>query len=149
MLENKNAFSNRETDAKVREFVCNSRNDLEDGLYAIQYFHLAQSIEAGRGALAILREGHILGSDKLGGVFEGRLFLGGDCGVDQVVLNLRVPPGGCLVTGLCVGGAGAQLEMRGKLHRSRSGWCGTLDVAGETVEVRFHFVGALPQRFAP
>ena len=45
--------------------------------------------------------------------------------------------------------AGAELEMRGKLHRSCSGWRGTLDVAGETVEARFRFVGALPRMFAP
>ena len=149
LLEDENACANKETEPKVQRVVSENLNDLEDGLYAIQYFLPAQSIETGRAALAILREGHILGSDKFGGVFEGRLFPDSDGGAEWVVLKLRVPPGGCLVTGLCVGGDGAQLELRGNLHRSRSGWRGALDVAGETVEVRFQFVGALPHEFAP
>ena len=149
MLEDENEPSNKETAPKVEKGVTRKLNDLEDGLYAIQYLSPAESNDMDSAALAILREGHILGSDKFGGVFDGRLILDRDGGADRVVLKLRVPPGGCLVTGLCVGRAGAELEMRGKLHRSCSCWRGTLDVAGKTVEARFRFVGALPRMFAP
>ncbi len=91
----------------------------------------------------------MLGSDKFGGVFEGRIIEGGLGGADRVVLKLRVPPGGCLVTGLCVGDEGAVVDVRGTLKRQGFCWGGTFEVAQERVDVSFHFVGPLPQRFAP
>ena len=88
--------------------------------------------------MATLRDGEILYSDQFGGVFEGRN------GPDRVFLKLRIPPGGCLVTGYCVGGEGAVVDIRGTLIVRDSNGGGTFEVICEKVEVRFRYVGPAP-----
>jgi len=59
-------------------------------------------------------------------------------------LKLHIPPGGCLVTGYCVGGEGAVVDIRGTLIGRDSNGGGTFEVIGEEVEVRFRYVGPSP-----
>lgn len=94
--------------------------------------------------MAVLRDGAIVGSDKYGGVFEGQI-VSTKCGTfDCVLLTMRVPPGGRLVNGCQVGAAEALVDVSGVLGDGPSEFCGTCDVLGSCVGIRFRFVGALP-----
>lgn len=59
-------------------------------------------------------------------------------------MKLRIPPGGCLVTGYCVGDEGAVVDISGTLIGRNSNGGGTFEVIGEKVEVRFRYVGPAP-----
>ena len=115
-----------------------------NGVYAIQYFREDVFVDAVGEALAILRDGEILGSDQFGGVFEWRIVNGGGNGPDRVFVKLRIPPGGCLVTGYCVGDEGAVVDISGTLIGRNSNGGGTFEVIVEKVEVRFRYVGPAP-----
>ena len=120
-----------------------SRN-WENGVYAIQYCREDVFVDAEGKALAILRDGEILGSDQFGGVFEGRIVKGGANSADRVFVKLRIPPGGCLFIGYCAGGEGAVVDISGPLIGRGSNGGGTFEVIGEKVEVRFRYVGPAP-----
>ena len=59
-----------------------------NGVYAIQYFREDVFVDAEGKALAILRDGEILGSDQFGGVFEGRIVKGGANSADRVFFEI-------------------------------------------------------------
>ncbi len=114
------------------------------GVYAIHYFREDVFIGAVGEALAVLRDVEIRGSDQFGGVFEGRIVNGGWNGPDRVFLKLHIPAGGCFVTGYCVGGDGALVDISGALIGRDSNGGGTFEVICEKVEVRFRYVGPAP-----
>lgn len=98
-------------------------------------------------ALAIVRDGAIMGSDPWGGVFEGRfsaLSVNRKHGF-RIVFN--VPPGGCLVTGQCAGEAGAAVAIEGELDSQGVSSLHTVDVGGAQVGVQLRYIGPLPVKF--
>ncbi|KUO60337.1 MAG: hypothetical protein APF80_07205 [Alphaproteobacteria bacterium BRH_c36] len=120
------------------------RNYWQDGLYSVTYLHEGEIDSRRSRTLAVLREGTIVGSDEHGGVFEG-LFATTRCGsAAYVVLKLRVPPGGVLVTGERVGETEAVVEVAGVLSNRNGELQGVCDIRGHWMGMRFRYVGRLP-----
>jgi len=100
--------------------------------------------EDGGRALAILRDGKILGSDPWGGLFTGLYdYDPRDC-LDKVRLRFDVPPEGVLVTGFCAGPKGATLNIVGTIERTAPKMVTVVDVSGTPVEVQLTYLGPLP-----
>jgi hypothetical protein len=115
---------------------------LEDGIYGL-YFTTAQASEAAE-ALAVLRDGKVLGSDRWGGVFAGSCEFDPADRVNKVRLQFGVPPEGMLVTGFSAGPDGAVLEIAGTVRRRGPKTTTVVEVAGALVKVQLTYLGPLP-----
>ncbi|MBU1209861.1 MAG: hypothetical protein KJ587_01130 [Alphaproteobacteria bacterium] len=121
------------------------QNCWQDGLYSVTYLDEGESDSRRSSTLAVLREGTIFGSDEHGGVFEG-LFATTRCGSAAcVVLRLRVPPGGVLLTGERVGTAEAVVDVVGVLSGKGGELKGVCEIRGHWMGMRLRYVGRLPQ----
>lgn len=114
---------------------------LANGVYEITF----QSIDRIDRASAILRDGHVLGSDRWGLVFSGA-YCGDEAGGrERIRLTLLVPPGGELITGFAVGSQGATVEIEGSIGKTSAGKdCAELNIVGERLVVSLDFISALP-----
>lgn len=115
---------------------------LQDGLYGLRY--TTDEGEAGGDALAVLRDGKVLGSDPWGGVFAGACEYDATLGVNRIRLRFEVPPEGVLVTGFCAGPCGAVLEIVGAVEPTERTAVTFVEVAGTPVEVHLTYLGPLP-----
>lgn len=95
-------------------------------------------------ALAILRNGKILGSDRWGGVFSGTYFFDPLSGCNRVQVRLELPPEGELFTGFAAGNEGASLEIVAAFDRAETIVVTTVDIAGHPVDVELAYIGPLP-----
>ncbi len=117
---------------------------LEDGIYRLDYRAQDAREEDGGQALAVLRDGKILGSDPWGGLFTGLYdYDPRDC-LNKVRLRFDVPPEGVLVTGFCAGPKGATLDIVGAFERTAPKMVTVVDVSGTPVEVQLTYLGPLP-----
>lgn len=116
----------------------------KDGLYSVSFCLEGNEADDAGEALAVLRHGELVGSDKHGGVFEGFLSEAPDCEASHVRLRYRVPPGGILVTGRRQGNDEALLDVQGALSECGEGKIGVWDFAGEKLSVRVRYIGTLP-----
>ncbi len=117
----------------------------DEGIYSLDYRVEASDLAEGLGtALAVLRNGKILGSDRWGGVFTGRYEFDAPSGVNMVHVRMQVPPDGELVTGFAAGPAGALIDVTGAFDRAAPVAQTTVEVAGQPVEVRLRYLGPLP-----
>ncbi|MDX2290376.1 MAG: hypothetical protein NW217_16345 [Hyphomicrobiaceae bacterium] len=114
----------------------------DEGLYSLSYG--AQGLEDRDSALAVLRNGKILGSDRLGGVFSGSYEFDESAEVNRMHVRLQVPPCGTLVTGYAVGPQGAVIDIVGAFERAAPVARTTVDVLGAPVDVQLTYLGALP-----
>lgn len=117
---------------------------LDEGLYNLEYRaeYLGES-DSGT-ALAVLRNGKILGSDRHGGVFMGSYEYDAMTGLNAVHLRMHVPPDGMLVTGFAAGPDGATVDVVGSFGRAAPATSAFAEVAGRPVEVTMTYLGALP-----
>jgi hypothetical protein len=114
-----------------------------NGIYKVCYRSLQHDEGTGEHAYAIVRDGHIIGSDRLGAVFGGNGHMGSSgAGVD---IELTVPPGGELITGLVAGPLGASLKIQSKLDPEKLSQFAIVDVAGSPVEIMVSYLGPLPE----
>lgn len=123
---------------------------LDDGLYRITYRSGADDDDAF--ALAVLRDGKILGADRYGGVFKGAYAFDRTRGANIVKLSFTLPPYGTLAGGYtagpnaevvdatCVLPGPAAPGPRHGAHVLKS----TLTFARATLEVELFYVGLLP-----
>ncbi len=131
---------------RTAEFARLSAPDLlDDGLYSLSYGRSAD----GRGnragdALAVLRSGRIVGSDRWGGKFEGTYRFDTARKTNHVHVRLHVPPEGELVTGLCAGATGASVEVTAELARNGPLAATAVDIAGQRVDLTLAYLGPLP-----
>ena len=117
-----------------------------DGPYSVTYYREGEELETTGEAIAVLRGAEVVGSDPWGGVFEGRLEqLDREPGL-YLRLKLVVPPWGCLVTGVCAGSEGAEVEISGKVGLDDPELAASLDVDGGRVEVKLRYIGVLPAK---
>jgi len=116
---------------------------LENGIYGLDY-RAQNAAENGGGALAVLRDGKILGSDPWGGVFTGIYNYDSKERLNEVRLRLDVPPEGVLVTGFCAGPTGATLDIVGTFERAAPKMATVVEVSGAPVEVQLTYLGPLP-----
>jgi hypothetical protein len=117
---------------------------LREGIYGLRYSAAAEGPWQGGGALAVLRDGRILGSDPWGGVFAGSCEFDAAACTNKLSLRFTVPPQGELITGFCAGPDGAVLDIIGACPPNASEASMVVDVAGAPVSVHFTYLGPLP-----
>jgi len=117
---------------------------LEDGIYGLDYRAPHARDDKGGSALAVLRDGKILGSDPWGGLFTGLYDYDTRHRLNKVRLRFDVPPEGVLVTGFCAGPAGATLDIVGAFERTAPTMATVVEVSGVPVEVQLTYLGPLP-----
>ena len=123
---------------------------LRDGIYHVAYCSAGDASSTHDEALAVVRGGNILASDRHGGVYTGMSGQHasdgqGDDGLEDIVLTCDVPPGGELVTGFCAGSLGATIPIHGELNRDAVVQSATLVVAGQRLDVELAYLGPLPK----
>ena len=95
-------------------------------------------------ALAIVRDGNILASDRNGGVYTGLSTRHGSDDLQTVALTCNMPPDTELVTGFCAGDFGAIIPIRGAFDPGTDVQRVTVSVAGQPLDVELAFLGPLP-----
>lgn len=117
-----------------------------EGLYSLNYklAGAAADSQTGGDALAALRCGRVLGSDRWGGVFDGSYCFNSAAGKSQVHIELQLPPDGVLVTGYSAGAGGAVITIDAELDIAGPVSTSTIEVDGQPVELRLSYVGPLP-----
>ncbi len=133
-------------DAKGRELkrLEGRARMLDEGIYGLAYTgeHLGEA--DGGDALAVLRNGKILGSDRWGGVFSGSYEYDAAAGTNKVHVRLDVPPEGVLVTGFSAGRDGATIDIVGCFERAAPEASITIDIAGRPVDIKLTYLGPVP-----
>ncbi|MEM1371955.1 MAG: helix-turn-helix domain-containing protein [Pseudomonadota bacterium] len=120
-------------------------NMLDDGLYALDYAG-QDGGEAQRGdALAVLRNGRILGSDRHGGTFSGSYVYDAGRDANSVHVRFQLPPDGELVNGITAGPQGSSIELTASFDRATPVTTTTIDLGGQPVRLQLTFVGPLPK----
>lgn len=114
---------------------------LKNGLYDLRFQTTATEQDHGN-ALAILRNGKVLGSDPWGGVFAGSCEFDAGAGQTKVRVRLDIPPDGSLITGFCAGPEGAVLDIVGAFEQATPETVVT--VAGAEVKLALTYLGPLP-----
>jgi len=115
---------------------------LENGLYDLRFQPVAEAHSDSGSALAILRNGKILGSDPWGGVFTGSCEFDAAARMTKVRVCLDVPPEGELITGFSAGPEGATLDIVGAFKQATPET--VVNVAGAGVKLRLTYLGPLP-----
>lgn len=121
-----------------------TQHPLDDGVYELTYVGLDNGEQGFANGLAVLRNGRILGSDRLGSVFTGSYMFDPKRRTNVVCVRLRVPDGGVLVTGFAAGADGATLDIHGTFERAAPTSASTVDVVGQPIDVHLTYLGACP-----
>lgn len=117
---------------------------LRDGIYGLRYTAAAGGPSQDGDALAVLRDGRILGSDPWGGVFAGCCEFDAAARTNRMSLRFKVPPQGELITGFCAGPDGAVLDIMGACLPDAFEATVVVEVAGAPVSVHLTYLGPLP-----
>lgn len=117
---------------------------LDEGLYSLDYRGLRRRKHDGDSALAALRNGKILGSDRFGGVFAGNYEFDQVSQRNHVHVRMQVPPDGELVNGFAAGPSGALLEIVASFERAAPSAKARIEVEGRPIEIRLTYLGPLP-----
>ncbi len=117
---------------------------LDEGIYGLSYRSGECCEPAADSALAVLRAGKVLGSDRWGGVFSGSYEFDNKREINTLHVRLRIPADGELVTGFTAGPEGATVDIVGAFARAAPMTTATVDVAGQPVEVQLRYLGPLP-----
>lgn len=94
-------------------------------------------------ALAVLRNGTILGSDCWGGVFSGSYEFDRSLAQNKICLRIELPPESELITGLAAGPDGATIDISAAVGTS-SNQRSIVEIGGCPVAVEWSFLGPLP-----
>lgn len=134
------------SEVRAREFqrLEGRNNMLDDGVYSLDYRGESNGESAVGDALAVLRNGRILGSDRLGGTFTGSYDFDAETDANTLHVRLAVPPGGTLVNGFSAGPNGASIEIVGKFDRAAPVSKTSIEIGGKPVEVQLTYIGPLP-----
>lgn len=117
---------------------------LKDGVYELFYRSDAACDIAFDSLLLALRDGHILGSDKWGGVLTGRCEFDRQSDRHRVHVRLHVPPGGMLVTDDAPRILGAEIDLSLSFSEYSDIASGLVEVGGQPVRVELLFKGPVP-----
>lgn len=133
-------------EARTRELqrLKGRNNMLDDGVYALDYRGEAAGEAASGDALAVLRHGRIVGSDRLGGTFTGSYDFDPSSQTNTLHVRLAVPPGGTLVNGFSSGPDGTTLEIVGRFDRAAPVSKTSIEIAGKPVELKLTYIGPIP-----
>jgi transcriptional regulator with XRE-family HTH domain len=143
---------------RMLQFADDSRRTLEfarlaarspsvhDGLYSVRYRPIASSMmpyENGDG-IAMLKAGHIVGSDAGGGKFEGTYRFDSSRQTFHFRVWLRIPPEGQLMTVLDAGQAGSLVEVVADLERPDPFASTVAHINGRPLNLTLAYLGPLP-----
>jgi len=119
---------------------------LDDGIYSLDFVPARNGSEPRPhcSALAMLRDGKILGSDMRGSVFDGVCTFDAAAGSNRVRVRWQVPPAGELITGFAAGPKGALIEIAAEFKRPAPRSSTVVEIEGRALEVRLEFIGPLP-----
>lgn len=117
---------------------------LDEGLYSLDYRVSRRGKRDGDSALAALRNGKILGSDRFGGVFAGSYEFDSASQRNNVHVRMQVPPDGELVNGFAAGPAGALLEIVASFERAAPASKACIEIEGRPLEIQLTYLGPLP-----
>lgn len=134
------------------EIAAEWRPDLfHEGIYALTFKgypepsgSVASDADDGE-ALAILRNGTILGSDRFGGLFTGTYEFDASTGQNTFRVRIDVPPQGELITGFTAGYKGATFDIVAAFDPTSARAATTIRVAGQPVNVELAFLGVVPK----
>ena len=121
----------------------------DNGIYQLTFESTAGrepeglAIDNSAEALAVLRNGTILGSDCWGGVFSGSYEFDGSLSQNKVRLRVELPPESELITGLASGPEGATIDIAAALGPSGS-VKSIVEIGGCPVAIGWSFLGPLP-----
>lgn len=115
---------------------------LENGLYDLRFQPVAETHGDSGNALAIVRNGKILGSDPWGGVFAGSCEFDAQARTTNVRVCFDIPPEGQLITGFSAGPEGATLDIVGAFKQATPET--VVNVAGAEVKLHLTYLGPLP-----
>ena len=117
---------------------------LSDGIYRINYCAPFGAEEYSDCALAVLRDGEILRSDKHGGLYLGTYEGEPATGRERIRLRLEIPPGGVLVTGAVHNCAGNFLDIETAFDKQTAPYRVVIEVSGRPVAIELVYLGPLP-----
>jgi hypothetical protein len=116
---------------------------LADGIYGLSY-KSANGDDPGGEALAVLRNGKVLGSDPWGGMFAGSYVYDEEKQADTVEVRLEMPPDGILVTGESVGPEGAAVDLVCRFSCREPRAPAVVEIGGQPVALELTYLGPLP-----
>lgn len=117
---------------------------MDEGIYSLEYSGGTDDSSERGSALAALRNGKILGSDRWGAVFMGSYEFDPVTERNSVHLRLNVPPDGRLITGYAAGPEGATLDIVGSFERAAPKTTAVASLEGAELEVTLTYIGPLP-----
>ena len=117
---------------------------LKDGLYELHYSAGTGADAAGDSLLIALRSGRVLGSDRWGGLILGECVFDQATSLHHVKVELKVPPGGILVTESAPREDGGIITIDADLDDQTLRGCGVVDVGGLPVKIALQFKGSVP-----
>jgi transcriptional regulator with XRE-family HTH domain len=117
---------------------------LDEGIYEFVYRGEHDGEVDGDSALAVLRNGRILGSDRSGGLFSGSYEHDAARDTNHIHVRLQVPADGILVTGFAAGLRGASLDITATIARAAPVSSTVVEVAGRPVQIELKYLGPLP-----
>jgi len=120
------------------------RRMFDEGIYSLTYRAGDCDQSYDETALAVLRKGKILGSDRRGGLFTGSYEYDAVTQLNRMHVRLQVPPDGTLFNGADAGPGGAVVDISGAFDRATPTAHATVDIAGARVELRLTYLGPLP-----
>lgn len=117
---------------------------LDEGIYSLSCRADNCETTESDAALAVLRNGKILGSDRQGALFTGSYEYDVATQRNKMHIRLQVPPNGVLFTGGGAGPGGAVVDIIGAFERATPASRALVDVSGAKVELRLTYLGPLP-----
>ncbi len=125
-----------------------------EGIYALTLRDCASSVvpseryevevdSEGSEALAIVRNGTILGSDRWGGLFSGTYMFNPVTGRTDVRVRLEVPAEAELITGFAAGPEATVFDIVAALDWTAPKSAATVMLQGKPVNIEFSFIGSL------
>ncbi len=117
---------------------------LDEGIYRIAYHGKANGEPDNDHALAVLRNGKIMGSDRHGGVFTGTYEFDAAREINVVHLRVEVPPFGTLVNGFSAEAHGAAFNITCKFERPAPIAKTSIHIVGRPIDVALSYLGPLP-----
>ena len=117
---------------------------MEEGIYSLSYRGDTPGEDERDDALAVLRDGQILGSDRWGGLFTGSYEFDPIRQRGTVRVNLHVPPGGILVNGYVAGPDGSSVDLVATLEPPAPVSLTTVELNGRPLRLELTYIGPLP-----
>lgn len=116
---------------------------LRDGIYRVTYAYAADGPITDQ-ALAIVRDGRVVASDRHGGVYVSGPPDNTTSDSSVYTISASIPPGGELATGFQAGDGGAHIVLKAVTKSDADKLRAIIDIDGKTLEADFIYLSPLP-----